>query len=36
MKNSVSIVGLLVLGLVAWGVKANMPDIVRYLRMRNM
>lgn len=34
--NKVSILGLLVLGLVAWGVKANMPDIIRYMRIRNM
>jgi len=36
MKNGASILGLLMLGLVAWGVKATMPDIIRYLRMKNM
>ncbi len=30
------ILGIIMLGLVAWGVKSNIPDILRYLRMRNM
>ncbi len=30
------ILGIIMLGLVAWGVKATMPDLLRYLRMRNM
>lgn len=36
MKSSLPILGLLILGVVAWGIKANMPDILRYMRMRSM
>ncbi len=34
--NRFSIVGLLLLALVSWGVWINFPDIVRYMRMRSM
>lgn len=36
MKKSFPLFGLLLLGLVAYGVVQNFPDIVRYMRIRQM